>query len=189
MATEPFVDRPRVTDYETVFILRADIDADTSEKVISRAVSAIEATGGKLTKVESWGKRRLAFPIAKQKKGFYVYLRYVGKQGTVAELERNLRMLDPVIRHMSVALAKGIDAATVVIDPEEVKVRRIEVTAEEEEREESFEASLGLVDDNRMSAHAAAAAAATAPEPTPSEPPTAPEAATNGAEPTPAAEA
>mgnify|MGYP001208048256 FL=1 len=139
----------RATDYETVFILRPDIDAETSEKVISRAVAAIEGAGGKLTRVESWGKRRLAFPLGKQRKGFYVYLRYLGLRGTVYELERNLRMLDTVLRHLTVVLAKDVDMTAVEVDPEEVKVRRIEVSAEEDDREDSFEASLGLSDDNR----------------------------------------
>ena len=139
----------RASDYETVFIVRPDIDADASEKIISRAVSAIEQTGGKLTRVESWGRRRLAYPIAKQRKGFYVYLRYLGLRGTVYELERNLRMLDTVLRHLTVVLAKDVDMTAVEVDPEEVKVRRIEVSAEEDDREDSFEASLGLSDDNR----------------------------------------
>ncbi|MFO0630886.1 MAG: 30S ribosomal protein S6 [Polyangiales bacterium] len=136
----------------TVFIVRPDIDADASEKIISRAVSAIEQTGGKLTRVESWGRRRLAYPIAKQRKGFYVYVRYLGQIGTVAELERNLRMMDTVIRHMSVQLAKDIDFAAVTVDPEEIKVRRIEVSSEDDDQEESFEASLGLSDDDRRHA-------------------------------------
>ncbi len=140
----------RATDYETVFILRPDIDAETSEKVISRAVAAIEGAGGKLTRVESWGKRRLAFPLGKQRKGFYVYLRFLGLKGTVYELERNLRMLDTVLRHLTVALAKDVDMTEVVVDPEEIKVRRIEVSAEEDDREDSFEASLGLSDDSRQ---------------------------------------
>ncbi|MBL8601866.1 MAG: 30S ribosomal protein S6 [Myxococcales bacterium] len=141
-------DPRRATDYETVFILRPDIDAETSEKVISRAVAAIESSNGKLTRVESWGKRRLAFPVGKQRKGFYVYLRYLGMKGTVYELERNLRMLDTVLRHLTVVIAKNVDMTAVVIDPEEVKVRRIEITAEEDDREDSFEASLGLADNH-----------------------------------------
>ncbi len=141
------IDPKRATDYETVFILRPDIDAETSEKVLSRAVAAIEATHGRLTKVESWGKRKLAYPIAKQRKGVYVYVRFLGHRGTVNELERNLRMLDAVIRYMTVQLAKDIDASTVTVDPEEVKVRRIEITPDEDDREDSFEAQLGLSDD------------------------------------------
>jgi small subunit ribosomal protein S6 len=149
MTSEVRIDKSRATDYETIFILRADIDAETSERVISRAVAAIEQTGGKLLKLESWGKRRLAYPIGKQRKGFYVYSRYLGYQGTVAELERNLRMLDTVLRHMSVQLRKNVDSTAVTVDPEEIKVRRIEITEGEEDREDSVEASLGLADDQR----------------------------------------
>lgn len=148
MTTDVRIDKSRATDYETIFILRADIDSDASERAISRAVGAIEQTGGKLLKVESWGKRRLAFPIGKQRKGFYVYLRFLGYRGVVAELERNLRMLDTVLRHMTIQLRKDVDPASVTIDPEEIKVRRIEITEGEEDRED-IEASLGLSDDQR----------------------------------------
>lgn len=160
--------RSHATDYETVFILRADIDSETSERVISRAIAAIENTGGRLTKVESWGKRRLAYPISKQRKGFYVYVRYLGYQGVVAELERNLRMMDAVLRHMSVQLRKDLDPGTITVDPEEVKIRRIEIEPEDDSADESFEAQLGLADDM--------------PPPPPPPPPAAEPAATEGEE-------
>ena len=70
-------------------------------------------------------------------------------------LERNLRMLDTVIRHMTVLLGKDIDAAAVTVDPEEIKVRRIELSSEDDERDESFEAQLGLADDGRREHHRA----------------------------------
>jgi small subunit ribosomal protein S6 len=149
MTTDVRIDRSRATDYETIFILRADIDSDGSERVISRVVHAIDQAGGKLLKLESWGKRRLAFPIGKQRKGFYVYARYLGYRGLVSEIERNLRMLDMVLRHMTVQLAKDIDPATVTVDPEEVKLARIEITDAEEDREETIEQTLGLADDQR----------------------------------------
>lgn len=165
MAAQTAHDTKRASDYETVFILRPDIDAETSEKVIARAVTALESTSGKLTKVESWGRRRLAYPIARQRKGFYVYIRYLGFKGTVAEVERNLRMLDPVMRYMTVLNAKDIDLASIAVDPEEIKVRRIEVAAEDDDREESFAESLGLSDEQRP-----------APQPQQPPPPPAPEA-------------
>jgi small subunit ribosomal protein S6 len=149
MTTDVSIDRTRATDYETIFILRADIDSDASERAISRAVQAIEQGGGKLLKLESWGKRRLAFPIGKQRKGFYVYTRYLGYRGLITELERNLRMLDSVLRYMTVQLRKDVDPSSIAVDPEEIKVRRIEITEGEEEREDSVEASLGLADDQR----------------------------------------
>jgi small subunit ribosomal protein S6 len=147
MATEFQIDPKRATDYETVFILRPDIDAEGSEKVISRVVTAIEGTHGRLLKVESWGRRKLAYIVAKQRKGVYVYMRYMGFRGTVAEVERGLRMLDTVMRYQTVLNAKDIDLSKVMVDPEEVKVRRIELSAVDDERDETFEQSLGLGDD------------------------------------------
>lgn len=151
MTTDVRIDKSRATDYETIFILRADIDSDASEKAITRVTAAIEAGGGKLLKLESWGKRRLAFPIGKQRKGFYVYTRYLGYRGLVSEVERNLRMLDTVLRHMTVALRKDVNPGEITVDPEEVKTRRIEITEESgDDREESIETSLGLSDEQRI---------------------------------------
>ncbi|MBL8681961.1 MAG: 30S ribosomal protein S6 [Myxococcales bacterium] len=147
MTIEATIDRSRATDYETIFILRADIDSDASEKAIARVLAAIEAGQGKLLKVESWGKRRLAYAIGKQRKGFYVYVRYLGYRGVVAEVERNLRMLDTVLRHLTVALRKNVDPKALTVDPEDVKVRRIEIVEGDEDKEENIESSLGLSDD------------------------------------------
>jgi len=150
MSTELRIDKTKAIDYETIFILRADIDSDASERAISRAVAAIEQNGGKLLKLESWGKRRLAFPIKKQRKGFYVYTRYLGYRGLVTELERNLRMLDTVLRYLTIQIRIDVDPASISVDPEEIKVRRIEIAdAPEEDREDSVEASLGLADEQR----------------------------------------
>lgn len=147
MTIEANIDRSRATDYETIFILRADIDSDASEKAIARVLTAIEAGQGKLLKVESWGKRRLAYAIGKQRKGFYVYVRYLGYRGIVAEVERNLRMLDTVLRHMTVALRKDVDPKALTVDPEDVKVRRIEIVESDDDKEENIESSLGLSDE------------------------------------------
>jgi small subunit ribosomal protein S6 len=149
MTTDVRIDRNRAIDYETIFILRADIDSDASERAISRVVNAIQQGGGTLIKLESWGKRRLAFPIGKQRKGFYVYARYLGYRGLVSEVERNLRMLDTVLRHMTVQLAKDVDPKSITVDPEEVKLARIEITEGEDEREETIEQTLGLADEQR----------------------------------------
>lgn len=143
------IDKNRATDYETVFILRADIDSDASEKVISRVLNAIEQEGGKLIKVESWGKRRLSYAIKKQRRGFYVYVRYLGYRGLVAEIERNLRMLDTVLRYMTVAMAKDVNPNTINVDPEETKIRRIDIVEGEDDKEDSIESSLGLSDEHR----------------------------------------
>jgi small subunit ribosomal protein S6 len=132
-------------EYETIYILRSDVDAEAAERVQSRVNDALDREQGKLVKVESWGRRKLAYPIGKQRKGVYVYLKYVGGGGLVAEVERNLKLQDAVVKYMTVQTGDSIDLGAVQIDPEETKLGKIEL-APEDEKEESREKQLGLVD-------------------------------------------
>ncbi len=135
----------KTKEYETIYILRGDVDADTAEKVQNRVSEVVAREAGKLTKVEAWGRRRLAYPVAKFKKGVYVYVKYVGRGGLVNELERNLKLQDAVLKFQTVLLKEDVDEAQITIDPEEVKLGRLELPAEEEEKE-SRERALGLID-------------------------------------------
>jgi small subunit ribosomal protein S6 len=132
-------------EYETIYILRSDVDADTAEKVQGRVAEVVGRDNGKLVKVESWGRRKLAYPVGKQKKGVYIYVKYVGKGGLVQELERNLKLQDSVLKFQTVLTNPEVDVQAVTVDPAEVKFERLELPAEEEEKE-SREKALGLVD-------------------------------------------
>ncbi len=132
-------------EYESIYILRSDVDADAAERVQTRVVEVIERGQGKLVKVEAWGRRRLAYPVAKQRRGVYVYVKFVGAGGLVAELERNLGLQDVVLKFQTVVVRDEVDMAQLTIDPEEVKLARLELPPEEE-KEESREKVLGLVD-------------------------------------------
>lgn len=132
-------------EYETIYILRPDVDADTADKVQGRVAEVVGRDNGKLVKVESWGRRRLAYPVAKQKKGVYVYVKYVGRGGLVAELERNLKLQDSVLKFQTVQTVEEVDVAALTVDPEEVKFQRLELPPEEDAIE-SREKMLGLVD-------------------------------------------
>ena len=135
----------KAKEYETIYILRSDVDADTADRVQGRVTEVVDRGHGKLVKVEAWGRRRLAYPVAKQKRGVYVYVKYVGMGGLVQELERNLKLQDAVLKFQTVQLRAEIDIAGVTVDPEEVKFQRLEL-APEEEKEESREKVLGLVE-------------------------------------------
>jgi small subunit ribosomal protein S6 len=135
----------RAKEYETIYILRSDVDAEAAERVQTRVSDALEREHGKLVKVESWGRRKLAYPIGKQRKGVYVYLKYAGGGGLVAEVERNLKLQDAVVKFMTVQTGNEVDIAALTIDPEETKLGKIEL-APEDEKEESREKQLGLVD-------------------------------------------
>gem|GEM_PF-300039 len=132
-------------EYETIYILRSDVDADTADKVQARVAEVVGRDNGKLVKVEAWGRRKLAYPVAKQRRGVYVYVKYVGRGGVVAELERNLKLQDAVLKFQTIQTQDDVDVAAVTVDPEEVKFQRLELPPEEEEKE-SREKQLGLVD-------------------------------------------
>jgi small subunit ribosomal protein S6 len=145
MATMTTAPTNRAREYETIYILRSDIDPDAAERVASRVNEVIEREKGKLLKVENWGRRKLAYQINRHKRGVYTYVRYLGGGSLVKELERNLRLLDTVIRHQTVLLRTDVVVDTVAIDPEETKFTRIELPAEDE-KDDTKERLLGFVD-------------------------------------------
>lgn len=140
--------RQKTREYETIYILRQDVDVDAADKIAQRISDVVSREHGTLVKVETWGRRRLAYDVAKQKRGVYYYLKYLGAGAIVAELERNLRMLDQVLKFQTVQLRDEVDAASVAIDPEELKFARLEPATPEEIAVESRERELGLVFDS-----------------------------------------
>lgn len=132
-------------EYETIYILRPDVDGAAAEKVVDRARDVISRLDGTLTKLDNWGKRRLAYPIQKHPRGIFVYLKYVGFGDLVAELERNLRLLDEVVRFQTVLLREDIDPASVAVDPEEVQYLHVEDEEEPEDAETERARSLGMI--------------------------------------------
>lgn len=131
-------------EYETIYILRHDVDNDVAEKVVDRARDVIKRLDGTLTKLDNWGKRKLAYPIQKNSRGIFVYLKYVGFSDLVAELERNLRLLDEVVRFQTVLLEEDIDPASVAVDPDEVQYLHVEEEEEAEDAELERARSLGM---------------------------------------------
>ncbi len=144
-AVRPPQGRFKTKEYETIYVLRSDVAAEDAERIQARVAEAVEREHGKLVKVESWGRRRLAYPVGKHRRGVYVYVKFVGGGGLVAEVERNLKLQDAVVKFMTVLTNDEVDLAALQIDPEEVKLAKFELPAEPEV-EESREKQLGLVD-------------------------------------------
>lgn len=139
----------RAREYETIYILKADIDADSAEKIGARVAEVVGRENGRLTKVESWGRRRLAYDIAKQRRGVYIYLKYLGGGKVVSEVERNLRLSDGVIKYQTVLVRSDVEVQTVAIADEDVKFERLELPPVEDERDDSRERQLGLIEPER----------------------------------------
>lgn len=139
----------RAREYETIYILRPDIDADGAERIGSRLAEVVGRESGRLTKVETWGRRRLAYDIAKHRRGVYVYLKYLGGGKVVSEIERNLRLFDGVLKYQTVLVRNDVEAQGVTIADEDVKFERLELTPLEDDRDDSRERQLGLIEPER----------------------------------------
>jgi small subunit ribosomal protein S6 len=95
-------------EYETTYILRPNTTNEGVAEVNTRIKGVIESMGGKVLKVDNWGKRRLAYEVAKERKGIYIYWLYLAKSGVVEEAERNLRLIDNVIRYLTVKVDEDV---------------------------------------------------------------------------------
>jgi small subunit ribosomal protein S6 len=120
-------------EYETVFILAPETPNEEVAKVNDRVKGVIQAMGGSVLKVDNWGKRRLAYEIKKQLKGIYLHWQYLGSAGLVEELERNLRMLDLVLRYMTVKVDANIDPNARPSEMDDDAYARAAETAADEE--------------------------------------------------------
>jgi small subunit ribosomal protein S6 len=88
--------------YEHVFLARQDLAQAQVDALAENAAKIIEQQDGKVTKVENWGLRSLAYKIAKNRKAHYVMLNIDAPAGVVAELERQTSINEDVIRYMTV---------------------------------------------------------------------------------------
>ena len=102
----------RSKEYETIYVLRPDIDADTADKVQARVSEVLARETGTLMKVESWGRRKLAYEIDKKEEGAYHFLTFDAEPETLDEVSRVLRIADDVMRHLAVhRIASGSRSA------------------------------------------------------------------------------
>lgn len=91
-------------NYELVCILHPDLEESVSTETLERIQGWITESGGSVDKTEVWGRRKLAYMIHKQTEGNYVLMNVTLDPKSVSELERNIRFIEPVIRHMLTVL-------------------------------------------------------------------------------------
>jgi len=91
------------TLYETLFILRPELGGKAKE-FIDRFKKIIEDLHATEISVEEWGNRDLAYPIQKLNRGYYSLMKYRASTGIVEELERNMKLLEGVMRFLTVGV-------------------------------------------------------------------------------------
>ena len=88
--------------YETIFVTEPTVADEEIDELIKTYEQVVASAGGKSLKVEKWGKRRLAYPIARREEGIYVLMVVECPPVQVKELERRYRMNDRILRHLTV---------------------------------------------------------------------------------------
>jgi small subunit ribosomal protein S6 len=100
--------------YELMFIVRPDMAEEDQDKLISTLEAAVTASSGEVKSVQKMGKRRLAYTVRRFHDGIYILLTVEGGGGLVHELERRLRVTEPVIKFL-----------TVRVDEEEKRLEKV----------------------------------------------------------------
>jgi small subunit ribosomal protein S6 len=100
-----------LNDYELVTILHPDIKDEDVGDTVERLNQFITGRGGEVREVDQWGRRRLAYPIARQFEGSYVVSHLQMQPANAAELEANLRISEDVLRHLLVRYSPAERAA------------------------------------------------------------------------------
>ncbi|MBH9537818.1 MULTISPECIES: 30S ribosomal protein S6 [Novosphingopyxis] len=88
--------------YEHVFLARQDLSQAQVDTLAQNATKIIEDNEGKVTKTETWGLKSLAYKIQKNRKAHYVMLNIDAPAGVIAELERQTRVNEDVIRYLTI---------------------------------------------------------------------------------------
>jgi small subunit ribosomal protein S6 len=88
--------------YEVVFVLRPELDEEAVAVLMEKFKNLIESRGGEITRLDKWGKRRLAYEINKVREGIYMLLHYKGEPAIAHELDRVIKITDGVLRFIIV---------------------------------------------------------------------------------------
>ncbi len=89
-----------MNEYELMTIVRTELDEEGLQALNERVADLIRTGGGEVLETLHMGRRTLAYPIAKQREGFYVLFRLRLPPAATAALERSLRLNDKVLRHL-----------------------------------------------------------------------------------------
>lgn len=109
-------------EYEAMIIAKADLPEAELSKMVSKWETIIGTDGGQVVKKETWGVRRLAYPINKQNRGNYFVYDIATSQANIHELERILKLEENVLRSMVIKLADNVN----------VEARRLELQKQAE---------------------------------------------------------
>jgi small subunit ribosomal protein S6 len=101
--------------YEHIFLARQDLSQAQVDALAATATEIVEANEGKVKKTETWGLKSLAYKIERNRKAHFVMLNIEGPGSVVAELERQTRINEDIIRYMTIRVDEHEDGPSVMM--------------------------------------------------------------------------
>ncbi len=161
-----------MNQYELIYVTRPQLNAADLEGLNTKVAGLVEKASGQVLASEAWGRRRLAYPIAKNEHGIYTYLTFVGPAEAPTSIEKAMGMDESFMRYMTVQLGQNVDVESCRVSAEAKKAERDAIRAAEEEaaraaaeaeaEEKAAAAAARAAREAAAEADAAAAAAAAA---------------------------
>ena len=88
--------------YELCLVLSAKLEDEQRADALEKVKGYITRFGGEIADIDDWGKRKLAYPIQKMDEGFYSFIHFTAEAAAPAEIEAQLRIMEPVLRFLIV---------------------------------------------------------------------------------------
>jgi len=105
--------------YEIIFIADPNLSEPDVDGLTTHVQGYVEKDGGRIQKIEKWGKKRLAYVIGKHREGYYVLIVFEGPGSVVKEVERRIRVTDGIVKFLTVRVDEDLRKA------ERRKARRV----------------------------------------------------------------
>lgn len=88
--------------YELTIVINGKLDDESRDAALEKVKGYVDRFGGTITKIDDWGKRRLAYEIEKVKEGFYYFINFESGSETPGEIEKRVRIMEPVLRYLCI---------------------------------------------------------------------------------------
>jgi small subunit ribosomal protein S6 len=122
-----------MNQYELIYVTRPQLNATDLEGLNAKVSDLIEKGSGQVLASEAWGRRRLAYPIAKNEHGVYTYLTFVAPADAPVSIEKAMGMDESFMRYMTVQLGQNVDVDACRVSAEAKKAERDAAREAEEE--------------------------------------------------------
>lgn len=128
-------------EYETLYVLRTDVEDQAAVDFINKMKALVEKQGGKHIKVTNWGRKKLAWERDRQQKGLFVHHQYLGNPGVVKEYERTLGIDENVLLRQTVLLSRNVSPDARAPEEDQLVPPAAKERRDDRDREDGYEAS------------------------------------------------